>query len=154
MQKVFEYLEDIPPLPNELISDIINNDGVNRSWHNSPHYKFYIPSKRLISWCVENIKGVKKVGIQEMDSDLPPHIDVGRNFAINYIVDTGGGSLCHYSSNKPYTSENGFVPIQYVKEISKVYVEPRRWHILDTSILHGVVGITGKRLSLTVNVDT
>lgn len=147
---LFEYLENIPDLPSEFIQQIINHEEVNRSWFYDEHYKFYRVSDELKNWVYDNIPNVYKVGIQEMTGNILPHKDTGRKTALNYLITTGGGELCHYSYMGIYSG--GFIPLNKVKCISRVKVEPRKWHKLNTDILHGVENVTSNRLALTINV--
>lgn len=149
---LFNYLDYIPELPAELVHDVINHETINRSWFYDERYKFYRVSESLKEWVYANIKDVTKVGIQEITGNLLPHIDRGRTKAINYLITTGGGSLCHYSYNGVYEQDR-FVSLDLVTEISRINIEPFKWHMINTQVLHGVDNITSPRLALTVNVE-
>lgn len=149
---LFNYLDHIPELPAELVHDVINHETTNRSWFYDEKYKFYRASDLLKEWVYDNIKDVTKVGIQEITGNLLPHIDRNRTKAINYLITTGGGSLCHYSYDGIYQQDR-FVPLEHVNEISRIDVKPFKWHTVNTQVLHGVVNINSPRLAVTINVD-
>ena len=170
MDSLFKYIDSIPELPQELIDEIINHDLENLSQHKINHYRLFKASEKLNSWCRENIDGVERVAIQEILADVGPHTDLNRECAINYLVTTGNGKLCHYSSDhvrveslhrpvystetmnfsKPIVSHRA--PLKLSKEISRVDIQTNRWHIINTKVLHGVVDINSVRLALTINI--
>ena len=157
MDFLFKYIDSIPELPQELIDEIVNHDPNNLSVHRTHNYKKFRSSSKLQSWCKENIKGVVLVAIQEIHANVGPHSDWGRECAINYLVTTGNGKLCHYSSESAMSfgkpNAKTYAPIKSSKEISRVDIQPNRWHIINTEVLHGVVDVTSVRLALTVNID-
>ena len=149
---LFNYV-DLPQIPEHLLTHIIDNDGVDRSWHASNNYLWYMCHDELKGWVRQNIGdkiSIGKIGLQEMTKDILPHTDTGRAFALNYIVRTGDGILSHYETKNFYNG--GFISIDKCKEINRVAVEPFKWHMLNTSVLHGVSGIKSSRLALTINV--
>jgi len=61
----------------------------------------------------------------------PTHFDYGRNYAINYIIDTGGDNVVTY-----WTEDDRKTIIK------EIVIEPRRWHVIKVKPdLHGVKGI-------------
>lgn len=61
----------------------------------------------------------------------PTHIDYGREYAINYIIDTGGDDVTTYWTTDDRES------VIFEKKI-----EPRRWHVIKVNpAWHGVRGI-------------
>ena len=149
--KYFEYLDELPKIPEDLATIVLTMDAENRSWFKDPNYRFYRCPPLVKEWLFDNIKmNIVKVGVQEMVGDILPHIDTGRDRAINYLLKTGGGILSHYTSMCKYTGK--FIPLHKVSEVSRVDVEPFRWHTLDTSKLHGVSNIKSTRLAVTINV--
>ena len=151
---LFEYLDYLPRIP-EKFNALVEGEKVDMSWHKSETYHWYKCEEELKQWVRENIKPVlsyeiKKIGLQEMTADILPHKDLSRPFALNYLFRTGDGILSLYNSNHVYKS--GFIGLDKVTEIKRVSVEPFRWHIINTSVLHGVSNIKTPRMSLTIDV--
>jgi hypothetical protein len=72
----------------------------------------------------------------------PTHVDYGRNYAINYIIDTGGDSVVTY-----WTEDDKIT----VKQ--EVIIEPRRWHVLKVKPdWHGVKGIKLGKLRSIISI--
>lgn len=148
-----KYIDSIPQLPDIYIQEILNNERVNRSPHTDEKYKFYRCSDELKQWINDNIRyKITKIGIQEMFGTILPHRDPKRDYALNYIIKTGCGELCYYNTNVLVKAGN-YVPYNLVKEVGRYAIEPFRWHIINTKKLHGVVGVTEPRLSLTVDIE-
>jgi hypothetical protein len=72
----------------------------------------------------------------------PAHIDYGRNYAINYIIETGGDKVNTFWTNDTKT--------EIVKE---VVIEPRKWHVLQVNpVWHGVTGIKIGKLRSIISI--
>jgi hypothetical protein len=72
----------------------------------------------------------------------PTHIDYGRNYAINYIIETGGDKVNTFWTNDTKT--------EIVKE---VVIEPRRWHVIQVNpAWHGVTGIKIGKLRSIISI--
>lgn len=79
---------------------------------------------------------------QEGTGVHPAHIDYGRKYAINYIINTGGDTVKTYWFD---TSKNNI--------IKEIVIEPRRWHILKVNPdWHGVTGIRIGKLRTIVSI--
>jgi len=73
----------------------------------------------------------------------PIHFDYGRNYALNYIIDTGGPNASTY-----WTSEDK----QTV--LFETIIEPKRWHLIRVKPdLHGVKGIKLGRLRSIISLS-
>ena len=150
---LFEYKDEIQKLPDNFVQEIINHDTENRSWFKDDNYKFYRCSEELKSWVRDNVKlSFGKIGIQEMWNDIQPHKDPNRNYALNYLIKTGDADLCYYTSNSFY-KRGTYISLDKCKEIARFKPEPFRWHIISTSYLHAVVGVTFQRISLTIDLN-
>ncbi len=68
---------------------------------------------------------------------VPIHKD-DRDFAFNYIINTGGNNV-----------ETVWYDDNY-KEIHRECIEPNKWHQLKVNVLHTVEGITNKRFGITI----
>lgn len=148
--RYFEYLDDIPKVPDELVEIILTTQFENISHFKDPQYKIYLCPPLVQEWIRDNVRfNVTKMCIHEMNQDFPPHIDA-RDVAVNYLLRTGGGILSHYTSPLQYVEE--YLPIEKLNEVNRVDIEPFRWHMLDASKLHGVSNISSQRLAITLNV--
>lgn len=73
----------------------------------------------------------------------PIHFDYGRNYAINYVIDTGGDKVVTswYEEDKKTIIES-------------VEIEPFRWHIIKVKpTYHGVEGIRPGRLRCVISTN-
>ena len=79
---------------------------------------------------------------QEGTGVHPTHIDYGRKYAINYIINTGGDNVKTF-----WTTDDK-------KEIIKeLVIEPRRWHIIKVNpAWHGVTGIRIGKLRSIISI--
>lgn len=72
----------------------------------------------------------------------PTHIDYGRKYAINYIIDPGGNNVITY-----WTADDK----QTI--LLDTVIQPRRWHILHVNpAWHGVRGIKIGRLRNIISI--
>jgi hypothetical protein len=72
----------------------------------------------------------------------PTHIDYGRTYAINYIINTGGNNV------KTFWTDDGKNNI-----VEELTIEPRRWHILKVNPdWHGVTGIQIGKLRTIISI--
>jgi len=149
----FQYRDDLPKLPDSMI-EMLFVDVENASWHSSPNYRWYACHDLVKLWLREHIDSVvpiNKIGLQEMVGEILPHKDIGRNYALNYLLTTGGGVLSHYTQIIG-NYKGGFVSLNNVVQTSIVDIQPFRWHIICTSELHGVSNICAPRKAITLNV--
>jgi hypothetical protein len=72
----------------------------------------------------------------------PTHFDYGRNYAINYIIETGGNNVTTFWTDDDRTNK--------VKEVN---IEARRWHVLKVNpTWHGVTGIKIGKLRSIISI--
>lgn len=72
----------------------------------------------------------------------PTHIDYGRNYAINYIIEPGGDNIKTFWTNDDKT--------EVIKEIN---IESHRWHVLKVNpTWHGVTGIKIGKLRSIISI--
>lgn len=164
---LFSYL-NLPQVPNDLENlclkniDLIDNDqrlnelnkleGIGHSitfiptdvsewlFHNilKPHFN-PIPVEMMTNTMLHvshYIKHPEGTGVH------PTHIDYGRNYAINYIIDPGGDNVTTFWTDTDQ--------ITVTKEIN---IEPRRWHVIKVNPdWHGVKGIRIGRLRSIISI--
>jgi hypothetical protein len=164
---LFSYL-NLPQVPNELEQlclkniELIDNDARLNELNKKEgigHSITYIP-QLVKDWILVNIlqpnfnpvphemltktmlhvshyiKHVEGTGVH------PTHIDYGRNYAINYIIETGGDKINTFWTNDDKT-----------KIIHEVEIEPHRWHVLKVNpAWHGVTGIKIGKLRSIISI--
>lgn len=113
------------PLPSyiSLFSMYVIRDGALREF-------LYKNFGRDLKFRIQTLE----IGYQQI------HIDYGRNWACNYLLDLGGDKVfTHF-----YSSMTDTVPI------FSEHIELNRWHRLDVAKPHNVTGINHKRVAVTV----
>lgn len=164
---LFSYL-NLPQIPRELellclknIELIDNDPNLNKlnKLEGIGHSITYIP-QLVQSWLMQNIllpnfnpipEEMKRktmlhvshyIKHQEGTGVHPTHIDYGRKYAINYIIDTGGTDV------KTFWTDD--TKKQIIKEL---VIEPRRWHVIKVNpAWHGVTGIKIGKLRSIISI--
>lgn len=125
-------------------------------------YHFLDVSEKIKQWIYDNIPvEAASINVQVMadGTTVAPHIDEIRQYALNYLLSTGGDvDLMFYELKDPADSKwvhpQTFVPYDKleVKEITKVPLHT--WHLLPTSKIHSVENVdpTQKRISVTISI--
>jgi hypothetical protein len=150
----FQYLDFFPPIPDDfLINYTIREKDLNWKWD---EYRRYTIDKKLQNWLATHVYKETQANCQVLKQDIMPHCDL-RNWALNYIINPGGENvfttfykipdkelvIAHKARPKPGDP---------LISVMSVQIEPKRWHILNTHILHGVTGITDSRSAITIHV--
>ena len=155
---IFQYLDSLPKIPAELLVDPIVHDesligyqtGIYARWEAKPD---------LIQWLKTNISNyVNIAGIQIMTADTIPHCD-RRHWAVNYLTDLGGSNVTtafYQKENWPIVAPPSVRLPDYtgLKTLKQVVIEPGRWHILNTHILHGVTNVESQRQAVTIGLNS
>jgi len=92
-----------------------------------------------------------------------PHCDLGRRYALNYIIDCGGDNVrTVWYKEKGYPIErlhnsgpegkSYWADYPDLEVIDDIVFSPGIWVLLNTKILHSVENITGYRCFLTVSL--
>jgi hypothetical protein len=157
----------------EIIDAIVNSDynaadslgfpisEADKHFNNLAMFDFLEVPDELTLWAKENIDvNVGYVSIQVMynGTTITPHIDEMRKYAYNYIISSGGeAQTSFYKPALKYLNYKSYArtifPFDRIEEIEKIKIEERRWHRLDTSIIHGVSNLdtNKKRISLSLS---
>lgn len=141
----FEYINTLPTVPEEIITDALSAIGTPNYWLNkrSDSYQVFPGTEKLYDFIHSHLDEQYRVTIQVIKNTIPIHIDIGRSIVFNYIIDTGGEDIytIFYSKN----DENYNV-------IESHKIEPFKWHRLTVSTPHSVSTISpnDKRISLSV----
>lgn len=178
---LFQYLDYLPPVPDNLVSDIlsgiknmpVDNMPPMRSIKNGNQvfenvlYKRYTPNQELLDWIHNNISNqYTTIGVQIQDPGKTnhthaPHADASfRNWVLNYSLQTGGPNVITswYQCNgapvvRPSPEAYRPADITEFEKIESVQFEPCRWHLLNASILHGVENIQTDRISISLGFE-
>ena len=143
--KYIEYL-DLPNIPEHLLEPIeviINKPPkASRDFVDSyPYFKKRHVSTDLHNWLQSIFDFKIDPQYQLIYDGLPIHIDTGnRIFAYNYLLDTGGDNV------KTVIYDEHYNPLE-----SKA-IESKRWHRINTGMLHGVHGIPSNNVRVAVSI--
>jgi len=117
-------------------------------------------SQDLAEWIKLNITPQTQLaGFQIIKGDVPLHTDK-RKWALNYLVDCGGDAVqtsFHHIKNSPLLYAPASRPIKSTEEIDAVcniVIQSRRWHILNTNVLHTVSGTSSTRSAVTIGLNS
>lgn len=166
----YRYIDHLPPIPSELESDIseFSDSGIQDTNHikdQTIRYSRWDPSDRLTKWISNNITDdYLKLGIQvhekvDLANKHNPHTDKTRAWVLMYCLSTGGKNVTttwYREDEKPMTRELGvYTPDIKGKlvKVESVTVEPRRWFLLNSRIIHSVENIEEKRVSVAVSLS-
>lgn len=145
---MISYL-NFPPVPKHLTDKLSRNiddypNSVYREWHfdGHPGENRFIRSddgcEELSKWCKENISDDVEWGVQlYVGSHMPLHVDPGYSVKLSFIVDLGGDNA---------------VTEFFDKDMNLVYsrvIEPNRWFLIKTDVLHQVRNIESHRFTVT-----
>lgn len=109
-------------------------------------------------WCNDNILEGCTVHIQYFTggSFFLPHVDLIRNRAYNYLIETGNAVTCFWQPKKEYShlkaTPNTFIPYDRIELVEEITIEKNKWHQLAVDKIHSVEKIKSTRLSLTISL--
>ena len=151
MNNYFEYLDNLPIIPNELISEV---HASILKYPNDFKVSFKTDYRRHA--VTEQLKEFVKLSfnnhvikIQIIENKLEIHRDIGRTVAYNYLIDSGGSNVetCFYED---MTVDIPVYENKTFRLIEKIKIEEHRWHCLNVSNLHNVINLTSPRIAITV----
>jgi hypothetical protein len=152
INKDMNYIEyiDLPSIPEHLIEPIQNiiNKPPKGFSHIPAEYAYFktrYVNDDLKLWLQTIFNFEIYPQYQLVYDGLPIHIDIGdRILAYNYLLDTGGDNV------RTAVYDDNYKLLQIEK------LELRRWHRINTSMLHGVHGIQSDkvRVAISIGVDT
>lgn len=155
---LFQYLDWLPKIPPELLIDPYVPDESKIGFQDTGYTRWAIP-KELETWLFSNIsQEVGIAGYQIISQDVNAHCD-RRSWAVNYIVDTGGTEVVTslwQQPGQPIIRQPSIKIPAYAKLdcIQSHCIEPGRWHLLNTHVLHSVRGIRTQRSAVTVGLNS
>lgn len=171
---LYQFLDRLPAIPESLLAgyqDWVNNVvKYNGSSYRTgerqgerlqnAHFSRHHISPELQTWLTENISDqYSDIGVifTRGHTEHLPHTDGFRDYSINYLLDRGGDSVdtvfYHEQGTDSMIKPRGHWPkdLNLVHEIDRVCIPLRRWILLNTQVLHGVVGITGVRIQISLS---
>jgi hypothetical protein len=128
--------------------------------HQRAVYRRYNLSQEAANWVRENIGEYSEVGSQLMrnGSAFTPHTDGGpRRYILNYLLDAGGPAVeTQWFCEKGQDLNRDGPPMQFPDssklELVKTTIAPEKsWMMLYGKVIHAVVGITNKRIQLSIS---
>lgn len=181
---------DLPPIPNELLrfrssidpSQTINVNDIGYGYDHKKGNRSLISCryvlagikdyKPLMDWLNQNIPCLHPSLIvlaqtQTSKGNMPSthivHSDMGREFALNYMIDTGGDAITSwYQENgkqlhrtkiqRGQQSDSGFVDYNNLELLESVVLEKNKWYLISTNVLHDVDNIIGARKSISIGI--
>ena len=142
-----EYL-DLPSVPENLIESIQTiidkpyKDASNVA-SSYAYFKTKYVNNDLKDWLQSIFDFEIYPQYQLVYNGLPIHIDKGnRVVAYNYLLDTGGDNV------KTIIYDNSYKPLQIEK------LELKRWHCINTGMLHGVHGIHPDKVRIAISIGS
>jgi hypothetical protein len=182
---------DLPPIPEELLSfrssidpsQVITVDDIgyghthkkgDRSLVSCGYVRARIKDyKPLMDWLNQHIPHLAPsliviAQMQTSKKNVPSthivHSDIGREFALNYIIDTGGDAVTSwYQENGKQIyrtkiqggrqSDSGFVDYNNLEILESAVLEKNKWYLISTNVLHDVDNIVGSRKSISIGIQ-
>lgn len=139
----FQYLDNLPQLPEELIEQVYYSMEVNPSTFHDYGYdkfKFFQGTKKLHDFTSSIFDFHHNVNILAIRDGFYIHTDVNRNIAYNYIIEPGGSAV---STNFHYPEE---------QRMESYLIRPNRWHRLRVDVLHNITNIEPDKTRIVLSV--
>ena len=142
--KYIKYV-DLPRIPKHLIEplkNIINKPSRDFNYVSAEYKYFKLKpvNNDLKSWLQPLFEFEIFPQYQLVYDGIPIHVDADRIFAYSYLLDTGGDNVetAIYDENH--------------KLLQSEILELKRWHYINTSMLHGVHGINPLKVRIAISV--
>jgi hypothetical protein len=154
---LYQYLTALPPIPAHLLLDAYLLDESKIGFQDGEYTRWALRFK-IQEWLNENISNEILIsGMQIITGDIPMHCDK-RHWALNYIIETGGDAVktgFHKLPGEPtrQTPSARAWNAAHSEEICSIVLEPFRWHIINTHVLHSVTGVTSTRKAVTLGLN-
>jgi len=121
-------------------------------------FDFLDVSDSIADWVYENIGEFAYISIQHMHGgrNIPPHVDEIRYKAYNYVISTGNATTSFYQPKQEFKHLSVYPHTTFTEDrielIDQITIEPRRWHEINTSMIHSVNNLDYPRISLSLSV--
>jgi len=181
---------NLPPIPTELLwfrssidpSQVMTVDDIGYGYNHKKGNRDLVSCryvrarikdyKPLMDWLNQTIPYLDPsliviAQLQESKENMPSthivHSDIGREFALNYIIDTGGDAITSwYQENGKQIfrtkiqggkqSDSGFVDYNNLELLESAVLEKNKWYLISTNVLHDVDNIIGSRKSISIGI--
>jgi hypothetical protein len=121
-------------------------------------FDFLNVDDEISTWVHTNIGTFAYISIQYMHGgkNIPPHVDEIRSNAYNYIIETGNATTSFYQPKKEFDHLRVYphttFDLDKLELIEQIKIQPRRWHEINTSMIHGVDNLDYSRVSLSLSI--
>lgn len=165
---LFQYLDALPVIPIELLRDpVVPEIAITFRANIAANYTRWGIKQDLQDWLHNNITtNLALAGLQTMTwseghdqrKDVLPHCD-RRNWAINFIIEPGGPAVTtsfYLEPGQPTFRPAGCRIDRHDKliQVWSGVIEPGRWHIINTRVLHGVENVATQRRAVTIGINS
>ena len=175
---LFEYLDSLPAIPNELLINpgTNSNDYIKqpdeRHKHLPAHWRAtfarYSINTALLDWLRTNIStSLDLAGLQRMTWPddaisgkriIVPHTDAVRNWAVSYLFELGGTNVTtSFYQEQDFSlirESDRLFKTERLTVVKQLVIEPYRWHLINTSVIHGVENVETQRQAITIGLNT
>lgn len=151
-----DKIEETYTIDNTLLG--VAGDEAVEQYPNLSTFVFTKAPEEVRQWCCDNILKDCTVHIQYFTSGnfFLPHVDLIRNRAYNYLIETGDALTCFWRAKNEYAhlqaTPNTFIPYDRIELVEEINIEKNRWHQLSVDNIHSVEKIKSNRLSLTISL--
>jgi hypothetical protein len=181
----YKYIDWLPTVPLELLTyadeprvplkkDSKEVKFSNRQFIQNGKTQFsvnynvnQIQRKELEDWLDQNITNEyldKRVAHTSGNSSIHwPHVDPFRNYALNYILDSGGDNVItsfYQEQGYPFLrpelvqgQDKYKIDYDNLVLVDSVRLMPNRWHLLSVKCIHGVENLASSRISIQLSLD-
>jgi hypothetical protein len=164
MDFCYQYIDELPPIPENFLSETVSLDQFDlqdtsyvegrsilyRRWNVGPKFESWFKANVCDRYTVLSLQTHHKIDEVTQHS---PHTDRTRPWVLMYLIEPGGDTVTtswYKERNQPLLRSNGLHKGLFKNQIDlveSIQVEPKRWCLLNSRIIHGVTGITGTRIS-------
>jgi hypothetical protein len=177
---LYSYLDALPHIPDEIIELIYQDRSQEKietykdlngriSYDNkvslifSEHLSISVP-KKMKEWLDKNIMISPQPCIRSFSpknniDHFFAHADKFFTYSLNYIIETGGDDVVTTWYKEPGknfffgTQGNFSASVTDDDKLLSVCLEPRRWCLLNTEVLHDVKNLKSRRLFVGLFID-
>jgi hypothetical protein len=162
-QEILDIISDVEYNKEDTLGYHFEERDVHNYNKSLAFFDFLNVDKVITEWVEQNIPDkVAAINLQVMHGGelVTPHIDEIRQYALNYIFETGGDSvetafykpLAEYAHLKIYPRT--LIPFDRIEKIESIIIETNRWHEINVQSIHSVdrLDTNKKRISLSLSV--
>jgi hypothetical protein len=153
---------DLPPIPLELEEECFSQITAQYKYFAPKGFAKYKVSHNLKNWLllnvVSNLKNylVTDMSIQTISPSYPttPHVDGAGEVSVFYILDLGGDNVqtsWFVQGGYPLVRDRTVRNIRTFDNVEMCFtttLQPKKWVLLQSNILHNVTNITTLRTSV------